>query len=197
MNEKQKIMENKILEYIDAVVGIDPGKNGGIAIWTLDGTIRTVKMPKVLSDIRPLLRQLKEHSRRMIVFIEKLQMRHDDISDNPGKAFRVQAMLEDFITIKNYMEVDGIPFVQIHPMAWQTTLRIRKQGEEKKERKNRYKEVAGHLYPGHRMTLWSADAVLIMHAGRIKLYRQPEWVVANLPDKARQILESMYKTAQE
>lgn len=165
----------------DCVIGVDPGSNGGIAIWRQDKPLQVVKMPKDLSELRGYLQYLKEITKRQIIFIEKVQLRADDIKDNPGKAFRIQQLLMAFQKLKDYIEVEGIPYVMIHPISWQTTLKLRKQAEGKTERKNRYKEAAEYYYPGLKATLWNADAVLILHAGRVKLKNDPNWVLSNLP----------------
>lgn len=165
----------------DCIIGVDPGSNGGIAVWRPSQPLQTIKMPKDLSELRRYLQYIKEITKSPIVFLEKVQLRADDVKDNPGKAFRIQQLLMSFQKLKDYIEVEGIPYVLFHPLSWQTTLKLRKQAESKTERKNRYKEVAEHYYPGLKATLWNADAVLILHAGRIKLKYDPNWVLSNLP----------------
>lgn len=60
--------------------------------------------------------------------------------------------------------------------------------EEKSERKRRYKEIAGNLYPELKPTLWNADATLIMHFGRYILRNNPGWVRHNLPSNMHERL---------
>ena len=165
----------------DCVIGIDPGSNGGIATWRPNAPLKTSKMPKDLNDIRDYLQYIKSICQRPIIFLEKVQLRADDVKDNPGKAFRIQQLLMSFQKLKDYMEVEGIPYVLFHPISWQTTLKLRKQGESKSERKSRYKQVAEYYYPNIKTTLWNADAILILHAGRVKIKYEPQWVLANLP----------------
>ena len=165
----------------DCIIGCDPGANGGLAIWRPNQQLQTIKMPKDLSELRGYLKYIKEITKSPIVFLEKVQLRADDVKDNPGKAFRIQQLLMAFQRLKDYIEVEGIPYILIHPISWQTTLKLRKQAEGKTERKNRYKEAAEHYYPGLKATLWNADAVLILHAGRVKLKNEPNWVLSNLP----------------
>lgn len=76
----------------------------------------------------------------------------------------------------------GLPYVLVHPMSWQSRLGLRIKGEEKKERKARYKVEAEKLYGGN-VTLWNADALLIMHFGRYVLKNDVRWLLKNLPDK--------------
>lgn len=173
-------MEKKFIA--DTIVGIDCGRNGGLAMYRA-GYVKTVKMPKDIADLQPYFQNIKDISINPIIFLEKVQLRADDVKDNPGKAFRIQNMLMDFQRLKDYIEIVGIPYVLWHPASWQATLKLRKQGEEKKDRKNRYKRVAEYYYPNVKATLWNADAILIMHAGRVKLEYDPTWVKQNLPKR--------------
>lgn len=176
------------MKNFDCIVGIDPGSNGGLAYLRPGDKIKTVKMPKDLSELRKFFDYINEISSSPIVFVEKVQLRSDDVKDNPGKAFRIQQLLMAFQRIKDYIEVAGIPYVMIHPMSWQSTLKLRKNGESKQERKNRYKVAAEGYYPGLKATLWNADAVLILHAGRVKLKYEPQWVLSNLPSYVKSIM---------
>ena len=164
----------------DCICGIDPGSNGGIAVWRPNQPLQTIKMPKDLSELRGYLQYIKEITKSPIVFLEKVQLRADDVKDNPGKAFRIQQLLMAFQRLKDYIEVENIPYVQVHPVTWQSFLKLRKKGEEKKERKDRYKMAAGHYYPNVKPTLWNADALLIMHFGRLKCKNDPDWVSENV-----------------
>lgn len=170
------------MKTFDTIIGIDPGRSGGLAKYRA-GYVDTIRMPKDIADLQPFFQNIKDISVNPIIFLEKVQLRADDIKDNPGKAFRIQNMLMDFQRLKDYIEIVGIPYVLIHPLSWQSTLKIRKQGEEKKDRKNRYKSVAEYYYPNVKATLWNADAILIMHAGRVKLEYDPTWVKQNLPKR--------------
>lgn len=179
-------MENK-MKCIDCVIGIDPGSNGGIAVWRPNQKVQTIKMPKDLMDLREYFQYIKTVAKNPIVFLEKVQLRSDDIKDNPGKAFRIQQLLMSLQQLKDIMAVEEIPYVLFHPMSWQTTLKLRKQGESKSERKSRYKQVAEYFYPNIKATLWNADAILILHAGRVKIKYEPQWVLSNLPQRVKEL----------
>ena len=165
----------------DCIIGIDPGANGGISVWRPNQNVKTIKMPKDLQELREYLQYIKSISRKPIVFLEKMQLRADDIKENRGKAFRIQQLLMNYQRLKDFIEVEGIPYVLVHPISWQSYLKLRKQSEEKTERKNRYKEAAKHYYPEITPTLWNADAVLLMHFGRLKRQKEPQWIIQNLP----------------
>ena len=186
-------MEQKI--KINCVIGIDPGANGGIAIFIPGQHTKVAKMPKDITDLRDFFAYYVENY-KPIVFLEKLSVRPDDISvdgnnrANMGKLYRIQQMMANFEHLKALAETSGIPYVMVHPMTWQTTLKLRERGrhEEKADRKRRYQEHAGTLYPDVKVTLWNADALLIMHFGRWVLVNNPKWVKANLPEREYQKL---------
>lgn len=175
---------------IDCIIGFDPGSNGGIACWRHGEKTTTIKMPKDLNDLREYLNYIKENY-SPIVFIEKLSVRPDDIAvegghANMGKLFRIQKMIANFEQLKATVAACDIPYVLVHPMKWQNTLklRIKTKGsavETKTQRKARYKDIAGQLYPEITPTLWNADATLIMHFGRYVLKNDLKWLRQNIP----------------
>ena len=175
---------------IDCVIGIDVGANGGIAIYIPNTPLKTVKMPKDIRDLRDLL-QYYADTYKPIIFIEKVSMRTDDIDMSQGnrkmamaKLFRIQNMLANYEHLKAIIEACDIPYVMVHPQKWQSKLNLRLKGvkEEKSERKNRYKARAEELYK-IKATLWSADAILIMHFGRFVLANELDWVLQQLPQR--------------
>lgn len=176
---------------ISAVIGVDPGAGGGLAVFIPGQNVRVVKMPKDLTELRDFFAYYSENY-RPVVFLEKLSVRPDDVvatdggKANMGKLFRIQKLMANYEHLKAIIETTGIPFIMVHPMRWQTALnlRVRGQHEEKADRKRRYKETSAQLYPGVGVTMWNADALLIMHFGRWALVNEPNWVKANLPKPA-------------
>lgn len=173
-------------------MGIDPGANGGIAVYVPGEKIKVVKMPKENADLADFLQYYRENY-NPIVFLEKLSVRPDDVAvcadgvPNMGKIFRIQKMMANFEHLKALIETAGIPFALVHPMTWQTKLKLRVRGvkEEKAERKRRYQIFAAEQYKDVKVTLWNADALLLMHFGRWALVNNPNWVRGNLPMRER------------
>lgn len=165
---------------IDCIIGIDPGKSGGLAIWRPNHKTEAIKMPKDIIELKQYFEYMQGIC-NPLVFLEKVQMRPDDITDNPGKAFRVQKMLADFEQLKTIIAVCDVPFVLVHPQKWQHTLNLRVKGEEKPERKKRYQRAAQTYYPEVKATLWNSDALMIMTFGRYMLRNDVNWVLENLP----------------
>lgn len=181
-------MENKI--KINCVIGVDPGAAGGLSVFIPGQNVKAVKMPKDVTELRDFFAYYKDNF-KPIVFLEKLSVRPDDVvvqGDRAamGKLYRVQKMMANFEHLKALIETSGIPYVLVHPLSWQTKLKLRVRGqhEEKADRKRRYRETAAQLYPGVNVTLWNADALLLLHFGRWALVNEPNWVKSNLPKPA-------------
>ena len=109
---------------IDCIIGIDPGKSGGLAVWRPNYKTEVLKMPSNILDLRQYFEYITSICNPLI-FLEKVQLRPDDIEDNTGKAFRIQKMLADFEILKTVISVCDIPFVLVNPMKWQNTLKVR------------------------------------------------------------------------
>lgn len=186
-------MEDKKIT-INCVIGIDPGANGGIAIFIPGQHTKALKIPKDLTELRDFFAYYMDNY-KPIVFLEKLSVRPDDVvvqGDRAamGKLYRIQKLMANFEHLKALVEIAGIPYVMVHPMTWQTTLKLRVRGqhEEKADRKRRYQKHAAKLYPGVKVTLWNADAMLLMHFGRYVLVNNPKWVKEQLPEREYQKL---------
>lgn len=165
---------------IDCIIGIDPGRNGGIAVWRPNHTTQAIKMPRDLMELKNYFEYMQGIC-NPLVFLEKVNLRPDDISDNPGKAFRIQTMLAEFERLKTIMTMCNLPFVLVNPMKWQNDLKVRVKGEDKTARKKRFQRAAGTYYPELQATLWNSDALLITHFGRYILQNDENWVLENLP----------------
>ena len=187
-------MENKI--KINCVIGVDPGAGGGLAVFIPGQMTKAVKMPKDITDLCDFFAYYRENY-KPVVFLEKLSVRPDDVvvqGDRAamGKLYRIQRLMANFEHLKALIETAGIPYVMVHPMTWQTKLKLRCRTpgfvESKADRKHRYKDKAASLYPEIKTTLWNADALLLMHFGRWALVNEPKWVKAQLPEREYQKL---------
>lgn len=148
------------------ILGIDVGTNGGISYFIKDIGLKTEKMPKDLSNLSQILKNL-HLVYDLKVYIEKVSLRPDDLY-NMGKAFRIQKMLMNYQKILDILEFNLIKYEEVYPMTWQSYLKARVKGQSKQDRKNHFKELAQAYYPFTKVTLWNADAILIMHYGRSK-----------------------------
>lgn len=165
---------------IDCIIGIDPGASGGITVWRPNNKEVCQKIPKDLKELKVFLDYYKEIS-NPIVFLEKVQMHKGDAQG--GKMFGIEKLIRNYEQLKTTVEIIEIPFIQVHPMTWQSELKLRIKKEEKPARKKRYKEIAQKYYPDLKATMWNCDATLIMHFGRYVLQNNVKWVLENLPQR--------------
>lgn len=147
------------------IIGIDPGKNGGIAI--IDGDdVRLMAMPQTPYDLYNLLET--ESARRVCTcYLEK-------VGGMPGNG--ASAM---FTFGRGYGHIEmallalEICTVTVTPQAWQkyysvgTSSITKSSAAEKREHKNKLKAKAQQLFPGiaKNITLKNCDALLIAAYG--------------------------------
>lgn len=156
------------------IIGIDPGKAGGIAVMDA-GVASVYKMPTKVSELAALVRRFENP----IVFVERLSARPSDLVG--GKMFGIKKMLANFEQIKAALEVSNIPYVLTHPQRWQNHLGFPKGVGEKAERKKMFQSWAAAQYPYIKVTLWNADALCIMTFGMQAVQKELRWVLSQLP----------------
>ena len=144
----------------DILIGIDVGKNGGIAITTGKILLTTYKTPDTIQGHFDLMEVILMglEGKTVKVVVEKVTGRHGD-SAHSAFAF-------GFNTCKIHcaLTVAGLSFELAHPKTWMKVIGMaRIKGEDNTKWKNRLKDRAKQLYPSYAkdVTLWNADAILI------------------------------------
>lgn len=145
------------------LLAIDPGASGGLAF----GDTASAKdpalhaMPETVHDLAELIRDSEvEHA-----FVEL-------VGGYIGKA---QPASSAFVFGENYGKIQGvlatlgIPYTLVRPQKWQLALSLgNSKGMKKHEWKGKLKAKAQQLYPNARITLQTADALLLWHAAKNK-----------------------------
>jgi len=159
----------------DLMIGIDPGvSNGGIAIKR--DFAKTYRCPREFKEMRAMFRYIKNYGKNPLAFIEVVQLFSTD-SKTPGKQYGLQKLFRHFNSLKNALESENIPYVEVYPQSWQSFLKLKtKQPESDRDRKNRYKRAAQNYFPEERVTLWNSDALLLMYFGIKKIVLDPDWI---------------------
>lgn len=168
---------------IDCVIGIDPGSNGAITVWAANGGVKVYRMPKngdsFVKEVKNIM-TAETQDRVAVAFLEKIQTFSADREG--GKFFNLDKLKENYTTMRVLLEDIGVPFALVHPMKWQSAMSLRgAKDEDKRDRKNRYKRVAARMFPSVKVTLWNADALLILAFGRKMLQENMNWVVSVIP----------------
>ena len=132
----------------DLVIGIDPGKSGGIGIISDDGNY-AIKMPETERD---LFEYLRDNAEGAFCLIEKVHAM-------PGQG--VTSMFNfgmSYGSLRMAIVAAGIPFETVTPQKWQKTLGCLTKGD-----KNVSKRKAQELFPDIKITHAIADSLLIAH----------------------------------
>jgi len=135
------------------IIGIDPGKNGGIA-WTTDGKPCVEKMPETLQDLWELIFDI-QFGRDTKAFIEAV---HSSPQMGVKSAFTFG---NGFGHLEMALTGAGVPFERVRPQVWQKHMGCLTKGD-----KNVSKRRAQELFPSVKLTHSTADALLIAEYGR-------------------------------
>ena len=150
-------------------IGIDPGKEGGIAWQQQKGetiTVKAIKMPDTLRDLHDILNELSQADLLKSCAIEKVAGRYG-MSARSAFTFGYQ-----FGIVCTAVVCNRIPMRLISPQRWQKEFGLIMDGNVSRTvKKNRHKKVAQELFPQiEKMTHHIADALLICEWWR--LYHQ-------------------------
>jgi crossover junction endodeoxyribonuclease RuvC len=150
------------------ILGIDPGKTGGIAhISTLTCNMSNREMETYSFKDRSYT-EIADYMARYTridvkAYLEKV---HSMPAQGVSSSFKFG---EGFGALQGMLAAYEIPFEFVTPQKWQKELSIPKRTKMEKQSdfKRRLKDTAQRLYPIHvkKIDSSTADAVLIMHYG--------------------------------
>lgn len=169
-----------------AFIGIDPGVSGGVAsIW--GHSVVMEAMPPTEADIFAWFLSQKPREINYFAVIEKVG---GFIKGNPAPGSAMFKFGVGYGGLRMALIACGIPFEEVTPQKWQKALGItprdNKGNESKSAFKNRLKAKAQQLFPGEKITLAVADALLIAEYCR----RVRQGTLASMPkpvaDKPKQ-----------
>jgi hypothetical protein len=149
-------------------VGIDPGANGGFAIWCPDAVPPYLVTESMQEDITNLYKWMKmylgSYTIRFNVSLEQVSgfIGHE----HPGSRMFNFGM--NYGSILMALTALGIQYTLVTPQKWQKELGIHpryKKVESKEDFKRRLKELALKLFPNFsdQITLKTCDAVLLAY----------------------------------
>jgi hypothetical protein len=141
-------------------VFIDPGASGGIVYTNDDGTnIRTIAMPDDIDQLCFALVPEQYGERKAYL---------EDLVKYTGWAMPASAMAvyaSNWGSVRGILKYAGYDLELISPKAWQNAIGMKRVKKEPKPQwKKRLQAKAQELYPTLKITLSTADAVLIMYA---------------------------------
>lgn len=141
------------------IIGIDPGKSGGIA-WLDDHgrALHVIKMPPTMADLYAEISEpplMSGYSTSVFAYLEK-------VHSMPGQGVKSTFTFgEGFGALQMALTAAGIPYELVTPNKWMKAMGCQTGGD-----KNVTKAAAQRLFPGIKMTHAIADAILLAEYGR-------------------------------
>lgn len=159
-------LPTKSLPLREVYIGVDPGKNGGIAIFLPGQEPYAVPMPETRQDLWHVFSAFK--GCQVFCYIEKVQGYMGPEGEAPGSAMFNFGCNYGLLLMA--LVAAEIPHEEVPPQQWQKGLHIppREKKETKTQWKNRLKQKAQGLFPKIKVTLAIADALLIAEYTRRK-----------------------------
>ena len=149
------------------IIGIDPGKNGAVAVWD-EGIDKITKCPATIEKMVETIEHIVNSNwvyedKKVVAYIEKV---HAFPTDARSSAFKFGNNYGQWIGILGALKIKTI-FVtpQRWMKYWKDKFNIRLP-KNKAERKRKLKEIAAQ-YTDKKVTLYNADAILIAVYGFI------------------------------
>lgn len=134
-------------------IGIDPGINGGIALINSNDTINVYPCPPTISDMADVLLEVNFLDYKTRAVIEKV---HSFPGQGVASTFKFGMNYGQWLGILAALE---IPYIQVTPHKWMK--HYGSMPKEKKDRKNHLKHLAQQRFPKEKITLKTADAILL------------------------------------
>jgi hypothetical protein len=140
-------------------IAIDPGVSGGIA-WNKDGQIGTCPMPAAQPELVEFFCLLIAGTVNQVAWIE-------DVPKFVGKMIPSSTTAVLFFNVgyvEGVLAAKGVRIVRVRPHDWQKHFRLgtKKDCSGTTEWKNKLKSEAIRRFPSQKVTLATADALLIL-----------------------------------
>ena len=146
------------------IVAVDPGVSGGIVVYTpSEGTTEAHKMPTTDWDVVQLLKDINGNAGRVILYLEEPPLFAG--KNIPGSA--IGKLMWNTGVLYGCAVAHGWEVNRIRPAIWMKAHSVGTKGDRSTtEWKNVLKARAAELFPDQDVTLWNADALLILDAAR-------------------------------
>lgn len=134
---------------------------------------------KTLDELKDDILSLHKNVNNSDHFFNELKYLINGQDDAPGKKFGINKMLNNYSELLTVIKLLGIPFVEVYPISWQSTLGLKMHKEKitKTERKNRYKKYAENSFPEiKKVTLAISDALCLVQFALHKYLHEPRWI---------------------
>lgn len=147
------------------IIAVDPGVNGGIATINKFDEVEVYKMPQTDWDVTRLLADLANNTKDAILYLEEPPLFAG--KGIPGSA--IGKLMWNTGVLYGAAVTLGFEVHRVKPAIWMRTHPVGTKGElTTTVWKNKLKARAAELFPTVDVTLWNADALLILDSARRK-----------------------------
>jgi hypothetical protein len=143
------------------LVAVDPGVNGGVVWKDSDGVVSCEKMPASDAAVCELLAELSAKAKDVEMFLEEPPLFAG--KNIPGSA--IGKLMWNAGVLYGASVALGFRIHRVRPAIWQKAHPVGTKGDLTTTAwKNKLKGRAAELFPAVDVTLWNADALLILDA---------------------------------
>lgn len=151
---------------MNTILSIDPGLSGGIA-WRLSKSQNAVSMamPETEGDILNELKAINAaatlEGSNLVAYVELVPI------GMPGKGAAMAKLNANAAFIRGVLMALGVRMILVRPVEWQSFYNLGKRATcaSDSEWKNKLKGEAQRRFPDQRVTLKTADALLLLEYG--------------------------------
>lgn len=141
-----------------AYLAIDPGASGGLALYKKDGSVEAHPLPSLTYDA--LADMVMDQYTVVIEDVPKFAGRMIPSSSTATLHFGYGYLCGHF-------EARGYRVIKVPPQTWQKTIGIGKKGDlSSSQWKRKLRDEAQRRYPSLKVTLDTADALLLLDHAR-------------------------------
>jgi hypothetical protein len=146
------------------IVAVDPGVNGGIAVFTpSEGTTEVHKMPGTDWDVVNLIKDIHLAKGRVVLYLEEPPLFAGKAV--PGSS--IGKLMWNTGILYGAAIGMGWEVHRVKPAIWMKAHPVGTKGDRTGTQwKNVLKARAAELFPDEDVTLWNADALLILDAAK-------------------------------
>jgi len=146
------------------IVAVDPGVNGGLAVFTpSEGTTELHKMPGTDWDVVNLIKDIHLAKGRVVLYLEEPPLFAG--KSIPGSA--IGKLMWNTGILYGAAIGMGWEVHRVKPAIWMKAHHVGTKGDRTGTQwKNVLKARASELFPDEDVTLWNADALLILDAAK-------------------------------
>jgi hypothetical protein len=149
------------------VIAIDPGKSGGIA-YRIDNaqSVVSIPMPETEGDILETICAVQEGSTDPANAVAYIEQVGGFIKGRPAPGSAMFNFGRNFGYLIGVLQALKIRIELVRPQEWQKDFALGTSDGDKTAWKNKLKQRAQQLFPQQKVTLSTADALLILEYGK-------------------------------